>query len=85
VCKIGTAAVGPWAGKRARAKGGISSDARLSGAASDVCLRGDFAVPRGVATRGQANVTSPHGIGQGSVRKEQLSRSGVEGQATAVR
>ncbi len=37
------------------------------------------------ATRGEVNVTSPHGIEQGSVRKEQLSRSGVEGQATAAR
>jgi hypothetical protein len=42
-------------------------------------------VPRGVATRGKVNVTSRHGIEQGSVRKEQLSGSGVEGQATAAR
>jgi len=42
-------------------------------------------VPRGVATRGEVNVTSRHGIKQGSVRKEQLSGSGVEGQATAAR
>jgi hypothetical protein len=42
-------------------------------------------VPRGVATRGEVNVTSRHGILQGSGRKEQLSGSAVEGQATAAR
>jgi hypothetical protein len=49
---------------------GISSDARLWGAASDICFWGDFAVPRGVATHDEVNVASPHGIEQGSVRKE---------------
>ncbi len=42
-------------------------------------------MPRGVAPRGEVNVTSRHGIEEGSVRKEQLSGSGVEGQATAAR
>jgi hypothetical protein len=41
--------------------------------------------PRGVATRGEVNVTSPHGIEQGSVRKDKLNRSGVEGERTAAR
>ncbi len=30
-------------------------------------------MPRGVETRGEVNVASPHGIEQGSVRKEQLA------------